>query len=125
MIESIGAQWYWLGFLGVAAGIISGALGVGSGIVLVPALTLLLGFAQKQAQGTALSVMVAMALVGALRYHINPDIKLSWTLILILAGGAVLGSLIGSQIAFALPGGALKKVFAVFIIVVGIRMLLK
>ncbi len=125
MIESAGTQWYWLGLLGVAAGIISGALGVGSGIVLVPALTLLLGLVQKQAQGTALSVMVAMALVGATRYHINPDIKLSWTLILIVAAGAVLGSVIGSQIAFALPGGALKKIFAIFIIVVGIRMLLK
>jgi uncharacterized membrane protein YfcA len=52
--------------LGICAGTLSGLLGLGSGIILIPTLVLLCGFAQKSAQGTTLAVMVPMILVGAL-----------------------------------------------------------
>jgi uncharacterized membrane protein YfcA len=111
--------------LGIVTGVISGALGVGSGIIFIPALVLILGASQKVAQGTSLAVMVAMALMGAIRYHLNPEIKLQMPVILILAVTAVIGANIGSSLAFVLPGAVLRKCFAVFVILVGVRMLFK
>ncbi len=61
--------------LGICAGVLSGALGVGSGILLIPTLVLFCSFEQKSAQGMSLAVMVPMALVGALRYWKNPQMK--------------------------------------------------
>ena len=111
--------------LGMVTGVISGALGVGSGIIFIPALVLILGASQKVAQGTSLAVMVAMALMGAIRYYMNPEIKLQMPVILILAVAAVVGANIGSSLAFVLPGAVLRKCFAVFVILVGVRMLFK
>jgi len=95
---------------------------VGSGIIVVPALVFLLAFPQKSAQGTALAVMVPMALMGALRYWINPHIQMDWRVVLLVAVGAVCGALMGSKIAGRLPGPTLRRVFAVFVLIVGVRM---
>lgn len=113
---------FWLPVLGILAGVVSGALGVGSGIILIPALVLILGTTQKVAQGTALAVMVAMAAMGAVRYYLNQEIHLSLTTIAILSVGAVIGAYFGSQLAFMLPGPLLRKIFALFIVLVGVRM---
>ena len=113
---------FWLPVLGVLAGVVSGALGVGSGIILIPALVLILGTTQKVAQGTALAVMVAMAAMGAVRYYLNQEIHLSLTTIAVLSVGAVIGAYFGSQLAFILPGAVLRKIFALFIVLVGVRM---
>lgn len=117
------ANWYFFAVLGLFAGIISGALGVGSGIIVVPALVFLMSATQKEAQGMALATMIVMSLMGTVRYYMNPDIKLYLAGIVVLSVFAVIGSNIGSSIAFALPGPVLRKVFAVFIIIVGLRML--
>ena len=105
------------------SGILSGALGVGSGILIIPALALGLGVSQKVAQGTCLAVMAPMALMGVLRYHWNPDIQLDMAVILLLIPFAVIGANIGSSIAFWLPVSLLRQIFGVFIIIVGIKML--
>jgi len=115
--------WLTLIPLGVCAGLISGALGLGSGTVFVPAMVLLLGFPQKSAQGTALAVMIPMALVGAIRYKLNPDIPVNIVYVGWLVLGAVSGALIGVRIASHLPAAVLRRVFAVFIILIGIRMM--
>jgi uncharacterized protein len=123
MEQSIGSIWYWLVGIGLLAGILSAALGVGSGVIVVPALALGLGFGQKTAQGTCLAMMVPMALMGALRYYWNPDIKLNWTVVLILIPCAVLGANVGSSVAAWLPAATLRKLFGALMIVVGVRML--
>jgi uncharacterized membrane protein YfcA len=109
--------------LGVAAGILSAMLGVGSGILLVPALVLLMGLPQKTAQGTALAVMVPMALVGASRYMANPQIDISIARVALLSAGAVVGALIGAFIATRVPGIVLRRIFATFLLVVAVRMM--
>ena len=114
--------WLWLPILGFLAGVVSGALGVGSGIILIPALVLIQGTTQKVAQGTALAVMVAMAAMGAYRYYANQEIHVSLTTILILSVGAVIRAYLGSHLAFMLPGAVLRKMFAAFIMLVGLRM---
>lgn len=73
--------WFWfgiIGFVGLLAGTASGLLGIGSGIVMVPILSAMWSKsdpdAQKVAQGTALAVMVPIAIAGAMRYHFGGDI---------------------------------------------------
>ena len=65
MIGQLSNPWWIFIVLGVCAGIISGGLGLGAGVVLVPALVLFFSFGQKNAQGMALAVMIPMALLGA------------------------------------------------------------
>ena len=88
---------------------------------------LVLGFslAQKNAQGTALFVIIPMALVGAIRYKLNPDIVVNFGMVGFMAAGGVVGALIGSQIVFNIPNMVLKRMFSVFIIIVGLNMLYK
>lgn len=109
--------------LGLVAGVISGCLGVGSGLVLIPAMVLIFAVAQKSAQGISLAVMVPMALIGAWRYIANPEIRVDLRIVALIAAGAVVGALVGSQLAAVLPARTLKKAFAVFLILVAVRIL--
>lgn len=122
MNEIVQGGWYWLLLIGLLAGTLSGALGVGSGILIIPALVFGLGIQQKAAQGISLAVMVPMALMGAYRYYVNPDIKISLSVILVIAPLAVVGAYLGAQMAAWLPAAILRRSFGVFIIIVGIRM---
>jgi len=110
--------------LGLAAGIISGTLGLGSGTILIPAMVMLFGFAQKSAQGTALAVMVPMALLGAILYWRDETIAVDLTAAAIIAAGTVIGAVIGWQIVRNIPAVTLKRVFAVYLLVIGMKMLL-
>jgi len=122
MADLVSNQWWALILLGVFAGVVSGALGVGSGVVVIPALVLLANCEQKAAQGTALAVMVPMTLVGALRYWRNPEVDMNLAVILLIVAGAVVGVLAGTELASRLPGPTLRKGFAVFLAIVAIRM---
>jgi hypothetical protein len=108
--------------VGVCAGLIGGALGLGGGTIIVPALVLICGFAQKSAQGTALAVMMPMALLGAFRYWRNPDIEMNALPVGLIICGALAGVLIGTEVASRLPGHILRKIFAVVLVIIGIRM---
>jgi uncharacterized membrane protein YfcA len=122
VVGLVSGGWWFFVVLGLCAGVISGTLGVGSGIILVPTLVLLCSFEQKAAQGTALAVMVPMALVGAIRYWRNPQVELNGVVILLLILGAVAGALAGTELAGRLPAGTLRKLFALLLIVAAIRM---
>ena len=122
MADLVSNQWWALILLGVCAGVVSGTLGLGSGIIVIPALVLLCSVEQKAAQGTALAVMVPMALIGALRYWRNPQIEMNMAVILLIVLGAVGGTLAGTELASRLPGPILRKVFAVFLVIVAVRM---
>jgi uncharacterized membrane protein YfcA len=123
MNEMVQNSWHWLLLISLVGGTLSGALGVGSGILIIPALVLGLGFQQKVAQGVCLGVMVPMALTGAFSYYVNPDIKISLSVILVMIPLAMAGAYLGSQIAAWLPALILRRFFGVFIIVVGARMI--
>ncbi len=114
MLGQLPNLWWALVLVGLAAGIISGALGVGSGIVFVPLLVMIFALAQKSAQGTALAVMVPMALLGAFRYWHNPDIEINMSIVAVLTVGALVGALIGTELAVRIEAHWLRKAFAVF-----------
>jgi len=121
MIAQLSNPWWFFVLLGVVAGVISGALGLGSGTVIVPALVLICCFGQKPAQGIALAAMVPMALVGALRYWMN-GIEMDWVVIGLIVCGALAGTLAGTELAARLPGHVLRKAFAVLLLLVAVKM---
>jgi uncharacterized protein len=108
--------------VGVAAGMLGGMVGVGGGIIIVPALVFFLGFSQKMAQGTSLGILLLpVGLLGFIQYYKEGfvDIKV----LLIISAGFFLGSLLGSKLALSLPQETVKKVFAILLIVVAVKML--
>ncbi|MBI2412527.1 MAG: sulfite exporter TauE/SafE family protein [Deltaproteobacteria bacterium] len=108
--------------LGVLAGAVSGLVGIGGGIVVVPALVLLFGFTQHQAQGTTLAMMVPpIGLLAAWTYYKagNADLKVAGLLCI----GFFIGGLIGAKTANAIPTGVLKKVFGGALLIVSLRMI--
>jgi len=122
MIGQLSNSWWVFVMLGICAGVLSGTLGVGSRIILVPTLVLLCGFGQKSAQGMALAVMVPMALVGALRYWQNPKIEMNIVVIGLIICGALVGTLVGAALAGRLSGSILRRVFAIVLVIAAVRM---
>lgn len=114
--------WWFFVLLGIFAGVLSGTLGLGAGTILVPALVLLCGFGQKSAQGMALAVMAPMALVGALLYWKNPEIPMSVSVIALIIIGALAGTIVGTELAARLPSYVLRRAFAIFLVIVAVRM---
>jgi uncharacterized protein len=117
------SAWWLFVLVGLAAGALSGALGVGSGIIVVPALVLLLACPQKSAQGMALALMVPMAALGVWQYARTPGVQLQWMPIALLIVGAVIGVLAGTRLMARIPDLWLQRAFAVFLLVVAVRML--
>lgn len=107
--------------LGFAAGVASGLLGVGGGIVLVPGLVLALGVSQHQAHATSLAAIVPIGLVGFAVFAIHREVNYA------LAGFLVLGSLVGAPVGARamsrIPERPLALVFAAVVAAAGIRLL--
>jgi len=115
---------YWMGGLvvGIAVGIVSGMVGIGGGVLLIPILLYFFGMTQSQAQGTSLAILLPpTGLLAFWQYykHGNADLKLG----LIIAVGVFLGGWLGGGWAQQLSNLALKRIFAGFLIVVAVRML--
>lgn len=109
--------------IGLLAGVMGASLGVGGGIVYVPALVSLFAFAQHEAQGTSLAVIVPSALVAAV-VHARAG-RVVWKIAIPLGIGGVIGGLIGGTTAQALSAPVLRRIFAVLLVVTAVRMLAK
>jgi uncharacterized protein len=108
--------------VGIAAGMLGGMVGVGGGLIIVPALVYLLGFSQKTAQGTSLGlIMLPVGILGVWQYYKQGHVDCK--VVGLLAIGFLLGSYLGSKVALRLPQDTVKKIFAVFMIVMAIKML--
>lgn len=108
--------------IGVAAGMLSGLVGVGGGIIIVPALILFMGFSQKMAQGTSLGILLLpVGLLGVLQYYKQGYIDIK--VVLAISFAFLFGSYFGSKIALKLPQDSVKKIFAVFMMIIAIKLL--
>lgn len=108
--------------IGLSAGFIGGALGVGGGIVIVPALVFIFGMTQHHAQGTSLAVLLfPVGILAVINYYRKGYVNFKFALILIVA--FVLGSYFGSLFSISLPESTLKKLFGVLMLVAGLRMI--
>ena len=115
-------MWYLYLALGLAAGIFSGFLGLGGGAVIIPALVLLFGFTQHQAQGTTLAMMVPpIGLLAAMKYYQSGNVKIS--VAALMCAGFFIGGLIGAQFVHKIPDYLLKRVFGCFLLLISIKMI--
>lgn len=106
--------------LGVLTGVLSGLMGVGGGIIMVPAMIYLMGLTQKMAQGISLAVIIPVSVSGALIHARHGNVRtdvLYW-----LGLGGMIGGLIGARLAVVLPSEVLRAVFAALMAVLGVMM---
>jgi uncharacterized membrane protein YfcA len=108
--------------IGLAAGFLAGLLGIGGGILIVPALVLLLGFDQHLAQGTSLVVIIPAALAGSWTHYRRGRLELRDAAF--VAAGGIVGAAIGSLSALSLDDALLQRLFALVLLAVAVRMLL-
>ncbi len=107
--------------IGAVAGIAGGLLGIGGAVVIVPALVYLYGFAQKTAQGTTLLLMLPpIGLLAALEYWKAGQVNLKAGVFIALF--FLLGGWIGARIAVRMDPAVLRKIFAVFLALIAVRM---
>lgn len=108
--------------IGIVAGMLSGLVGIGGGIVIVPCLVLIYGLTQKEAQGTSLALLsIPVTFIAAYTYH--KEGYVNWKIALILACGFVLGGFLGGKIVLGLDTAVVKKIFAVAMIIIAIKYL--
>lgn len=109
-------------FIGLAAGFLSGLVGIGGGIIMVPALVFFLGLSQKQAQGTSLGVlMMPVVALAVWQYHKQGQINFNYVFLIAIA--FITGGLLGSKLALSLTDDKMKKIFAVVLLILSVKML--
>jgi uncharacterized membrane protein YfcA len=118
----ISHAWWKIVLEGLAVGVLTGLVGVGGGFLIVPALVLLGGLPMGLAVGTSLLVIALKSFSGFYKYLdvLNGlDLSINWQLVLVFSLIGAVGSLIGNKVAGKISNERLKKVFAVFLILMG------
>ncbi|MDI2099549.1 sulfite exporter TauE/SafE family protein [Ruicaihuangia caeni] len=122
MSAAVRGRWWRLAIVGLLAGFFSGLFGVGGGVIIVPLLLMLANFEQRRASGTSLTAILPTAIAGAIGYAVQGEVD--WIAAGCLAGGAIVGSLIGSWLLHKVPQGVLRWLFIAFLVAMAIRMFL-
>jgi hypothetical protein len=114
-----------LGFivLGLVTGSLAVSLGVGGGIIIVPALVTLFAFGQHEAIGTSLAIIVPTAAVSALAHHRAG--RVIWKLAAVVAVAGVVGAVAGVNLGLAMEPDLLRRLFAILLAALSIRMALR
>lgn len=113
----------WLIVLGLLAGALAAILGVGGGIIFVPALVIVAGFEQHLAQGTSLAVILLTVVVATFGHARRG--RVSWMYAVPLGIASIGGALVGSRLALALDGDVLRRLFSVLLAVIAVQMALR
>jgi len=116
-------MWQYVTYVGVglAAGFASALLGIGGGVIMVPALILLLALPAKAATATSLAYIAPVALYGTLKqWHMGQDIR--WLLVLLAVPAGLAGAELGSRAKQVISGGYLQILFAAVMILAGVRL---
>ena len=108
--------------IGLLAGILSGLVGIGGGIIMIPLLIILLGLTQHQAQGTALFAMLPpIGILAAMNYFKQGYVK--WEYAVVIALTFVIGGYFGSKLSLSLPPQTVRRVFGVIMLIGGIKLI--
>jgi uncharacterized membrane protein YfcA len=114
-------QIIYLLLIGIVSGVVSGILGIGGGIIVIPALVYLLGFSQKEAQGTSLALLLPpIGLLAVLNYYKVGYVNIRAALI--MSAAFIIGSYISSKFAVSLPENVMKKIFGVFLLFYAVKL---
>ena len=108
--------------IGLLAGILSGLVGVGGGILMIPLLIIFLGLTQHQAQGTALFAMLPpIGILAAMNYYKEGFVK--WEYAAVIALAFVVGGYFGSKLSISLPAQTVRKVFGVLMLIGALKLI--
>ena len=108
--------------VGLLAGILSGLVGLGGGVIIVPALIFLMGFSQHQAQGTSLGILLLPAgIFAVINYYKKGYIDVN--VVLLLFVGFLVGGWLGSKLSLSISEATLKKIFAVALLLIAGKVL--
>ena len=108
--------------IGILAGILSGVVGVGGGLIIIPLLIILLGLSQHEAQGTSLAVMLPpIGILAAINYHKAGFVK--WEYAMIIAVTFIIGGYFGSKYAVTLRPEIVKRVFGIVMLIGALKMI--
>ena len=111
-----------LALIGLAAGTMGGMVGLGGGLIIVPAMIYFMGADQKTAQGTSIAIMLPpIGLFAAMNYYKAGYINIKYAAIIAIT--FLIGGYFGSKLAIALPEAIVKKVFAGLMIITAIKMI--
>lgn len=112
-----------LAAIGLVAGVFAGMFGIGGGLVIVPALMFIVGFSKDQAVATSLAALIPpVGLLGAAEYYRRGVINIGYAGL--IAAGIFAGAYFGARITLALPEVAFRRIYAGFLLFIGIRMLI-
>jgi uncharacterized protein len=110
--------------IGLAAGLLAGMFGIGGGIVIGPALILLARFAPQTATGTSLgALLLPVGALGAWEYYRRGHVNVTASLWIAL--GLFVGAWFGARVAMSLSGPQLQRAFAIFLVVMAVRVWMK
>lgn len=108
--------------VGLAAGFLSGLIGIGGGVIIVPALVFFVGFTQKQAQGTSLGILLLpVGILAVMQYYKQGYLNINY--VLVVSAAFVVGGFLGSKLSLSLSDEKVKKIFAVVMMLIAIKML--
>jgi hypothetical protein len=107
--------------IGLVSGVASGLFGVGGGIIMVPAMMMLMGVPIKTAVGTSLAVIIPTAIIGTCKHFHQHNV--SWPLALSLAPTALVGGYLGAWLTTLIAAPQLKRAFGAFLVLIGLRLL--
>ena len=107
--------------IGLAAGVFSGVLGIGGGIIIIPMLVYFLGFSQHQAQGTSLGLLLPpVGILAVLNYYKAGYVDIRASLIMVVT--FIIGSYLSSFLAIQLSETIIKKIFAIFLLAYSMKL---
>ncbi len=110
--------------VGLIAGVLSGLFGIGGGVLIVPALILIAKMAPQMATGTSLgALLLPVGILGAWQYYRNDSLNVRVALFIAL--GLAIGAYFGAQLSLRLPATILQRIFAVFLVIVAVRLWFK
>jgi len=113
--------------IGLSAGILSGLVGVGGGIILVPALVFFLNYTQHQAQGSSLAVLtLPVVILASLKYYVEcraAGTPIDLKVIGLLAAGFIAGAYLGSHMALRIDEELMRKIFAIILLYTAVKLL--
>jgi len=108
--------------IGLLAGVLSGIVGIGGGLIMIPMMMIFLGLNQHTAQGTSLAVMLPpIGIMAALSYYKAGYVE--WKYALIIAATFIIGGYFGAKFAVSISPNLLKKVFGAVLLVAAIKMI--
>ena len=108
--------------IGILAGILSGVVGVGGGLIVIPLLVVLLGLSQHESQGTSLAMMLPpIGILAAINYHKAGFVK--WEYAIIIAFSFIIGGYFGSKYAVSLKPDMLKRIFGIIMLIASFKMI--